>query len=243
MFWLLNGGHTHRHDAMIYCHSASVNDLDLVCFIHPIYHSLFSNDLFLWTVECTVVSENSESELEQATSDFCKKQSKVWKQYVSNNIFMGEIFMNVQIQNLLCVKLLFLRSLHEAVWSFKSWDWRAVWTWLLTWQSLKWAWFVCITLHGKRCGLSLIISPMLCLRKRWTRLWHCGDVVTFKSLTLTPFCLEKFSSRKGIFNARAMFSLQIRLKSGKICKINDHTCLFHCIKTCRVPRTLFEHRA
>ena len=31
------------------------------------------------------------------------------------------------------------------------------------------------------------------------------------------------------------------LKSGKICKNNDHTCLFHCINTCRVPRTIFEH--
>ena len=30
-------------------------------------------------------------------------------------------------------------------------------------------------------------------------LWHCGDVMTFKSLTLTPFCLEKSSVRKGIF--------------------------------------------
>ena len=33
------------------------------------------------------------------------------------------------------------------------------------------------------------------------------------------------------------------LKSGKICKNNDHTCLFHCINTCQVPWTMFEHLA
>ena len=35
------------------------------------------------------------------------------------------------------------------------------------------------------------------------------------------------------------FSARV-LKSGKICKNNDHTCLFHCINTYRVPRTMFE---
>ena len=33
------------------------------------------------------------------------------------------------------------------------------------------------------------------------------------------------------------------LKSGETCKNNDHTCLFHCINTCRVPWTMFEHEA
>ena len=33
------------------------------------------------------------------------------------------------------------------------------------------------------------------------------------------------------------------MKSGKICKNSDHTCLFHCINACRVPRTTFEHGA
>ena len=30
--------------------------------------------------------------------------------------------------------------------------------------------------------------------------------------------------------------MQLRLESGKICKNNDHTCLFCCINNCRVPR-------
>ena len=67
--------------------------------------------------------------------------------------------------------------------------------------------------------------------------------MTFESLTLTPFCFEKSSVRKGIFNAQATFSARFTLKSGKICKNNDHTCLFHCINTCRVPRTMFENLA
>ena len=33
------------------------------------------------------------------------------------------------------------------------------------------------------------------------------------------------------------------LKSGRICKNNDHTCLFHCINTYGVPRTMIEHEA
>ena len=71
-------------------------------------------------------------------------------------------------------------------------------------------------------------------------LWRRNDV---RKLTLTPFCLEKSSVRKGIFNVSETFSAQFMLKSGKICKNNDHTCLFHCINTCRVPRTMFENSA
>ena len=33
------------------------------------------------------------------------------------------------------------------------------------------------------------------------------------------------------------------LESGKICKNNDHTFLFHCINTFWVPRMIFEHSA
>ena len=51
------------------------------------------------------------------------------------------------------------------------------------------------------------------------------------------------SVRKGIFNVQATFSARFMLISGKICKNNDHTCLFHCINTCRVPRRMFEHSA
>ena len=71
-------------------------------------------------------------------------------------------------------------------------------------------------------------------------LWRRNDV---QKLTLTPFCFEKSSVRKGIFNVYVTFSGWFMLKSGKIYKNNDHTCLFHCINTCRVPRMMFEHLA
>ena len=71
-------------------------------------------------------------------------------------------------------------------------------------------------------------------------LWRRND---FRKLTLTPFCFEISSVRKGIFNVLATLSALFMLKSGKICKNNDHTCLFHCINICRVPRTMFEHSA
>ena len=32
--------------------------------------------------------------------------------------------------------------------------------------------------------------------------------------------------------------MQLRLKSCKTCKNNDHTCLFHCNNTCPVPWTI-----
>ena len=67
--------------------------------------------------------------------------------------------------------------------------------------------------------------------------------MTFESLTPKPFCFEKSSVRKGIFNVKETFSVRLMLKSDKICKNNDHTCLFHCINTCRVPRTMFKHSA
>ena len=79
------------------------------------------------------------------------------------------------------------------------------------------------------------------IARLYMTLWRRNDV---KKLTLTPFCFEKSSVRKWIFNVLAMFSSRFVLNSGKICKNNDHTCLFHCINTtCRVPRTMFEYLA
>ena len=43
-------------------------------------------------------------------------------------------------------------------------------------------------------------------------LWRRNDI---RKLTLTPFCFEKSSVRKGIFNVYAMFSALFMLKSGK----------------------------
>ena len=54
--------------------------------------------------------------------------------------------------------------------------------------------------------------------------------MTFESMTPTPFCFEKSSVRKGIFNVLETFSVWFMLKSGKIFKDNDHICLFRCIK-------------
>ena len=64
-------------------------------------------------------------------------------------------------------------------------------------------------------------------------LWRRNDVRRF----------VESSVRKGLFNVKATFSALFMLKSGKICKNNDHTCLFYCINTCQVPQTMFEHSA
>ena len=59
------------------------------------------------------------------------------------------------------------------------------------------------------------------------------DVVTFENTQPTPFCLEKSSGRKWTIEC---------FSSVKLCKNNDHTCLFHCINTCRVPRMMLNTR-
>ena len=63
--------------------------------------------------------------------------------------------------------------------------------------------------------------------------------MTFESLTLTPFCLEKSSVRKGTFNVLVTFPARCMLNSGKICKNNDHTCLFAVAQTDQFCRRLF----
>ena len=68
--------------------------------------------------------------------------------------------------------------------------------------------------------------------------------MTFGSLQPTPICLEKFSGRKGInFNILTAFTVPIWLEEGKICKNNDHTCMFHCINIFWFPPKMFEHSA
>ena len=40
--------------------------------------------------------------------------------------------------------------------------------------------------------------------------YHYGDVMTFENLQLTPFCLDKFSVRKWIFEClRSVFSANL----------------------------------
>ena len=49
--------------------------------------------------------------------------------------------------------------------------------------------------------------------------------MTFESLTLTPFCLEKSSVRKGIFNVLATFSARCMLNQVKYARITiTHVC-------------------
>ena len=43
-----------------------------------------------------------------------------------------------------------------------------------------------MTIHMKPMWPSLIISAMLLFAKRCACLWHCDNVMTFESLTLTP---------------------------------------------------------
>ena len=47
----------------------------------------------------------------------------------------------------------------------------------------------------------------------------------------------------GYVNVLAVFSVQLWLESGSICKNNDCSCLFHYIYTCLVPLVMFEYLA
>ena len=88
-----------------------------------------------------------------------------------------------------------------------------------------------------------------CLSVSWTKINHSRyALVIWSSLQLTSkqwIITQQFTAGADLFLSCATFSARIMLKSGKICKNrpNDHTCLFHCIITCRVPRTMFEHLA
>ena len=103
----------------------------------------------------------------------------------------------------------------------------AVWKWVLIWQYLKRA---LICLHGITWEIVAARNDQyvyVFVRENVARiltLWRCYDV---RSLTLAPFCLEKTSVAK-----MAVFSVGFWLEAGKkLCKNNNHTCLFHCIKT------------
>ena len=67
----------------------------------------------------------------------------------------------------------------------------------------------------------------------------------FQKFTVNAILLREIQCKKGdilMFNSFNVFSANW-LEKGKICKNYDHTCLFHCINTCRVPREMFEHSA
>ena len=113
-----------------------------------------------------------------------------------------------------------------------------------TWKNLNWA-LVCMHDVSLECVAAVTdhFADAFVLEKVarvYMTFWRHNDV---RKLTLTPLCFEKSSVRKGIFYVLATFSARLMLKSGKICKNNDHTCLFHWINTCLVPQTMFEHSA
>ena len=140
-------------------------------------------------------------------------------------------------------KPLFLHgnSLRKAVWSRKIHDPIMRFTCCLnmafTWKSLNW---VLIYMHDVTLLCVVAVTDHFAdpfvrenVARVYMTLWRRNDV---RKLTLMPFCFEKSNVRKWMHNAT--FSARFMLNSGKICKNNDHTCLFHCINNCRVPRTI-----
>ena len=81
----------------------------------------------------------------------------------------------------------------------------------------KWRYDTCQKENNKGIGVAPNTQLRMCVMK----------ILTF----LTPFRLEKCSVRKLILEG---FSMGFWMESGKIYNINDQTCLFHCINTCRV---------
>ena len=63
--------------------------------------------------------------------------------------------------------------------------------------------------------------------------------MAFESLQSTPFCLEKISVKKGLFNVLTAFSVRIWLEYAII--TITHVCFIALI--CRIPREMFGHSA
>ena len=113
-----------------------------------------------------------------------------------------------------------------------------------TWKRLNWALICmhdvtleCVAAVTDHFANAFIRENVACV---YMTMWRRNGV---RKLTLTPCRFEKSRVRKGMFNVKAPFSERFMVKSGKICKNNNPTCLFHCIYTCRVPQTMFEHSA
>ena len=95
--------------------------------------------------------------------------------------------------------------LHEAVWSCKIhvqiMRCTCSLNMTLTWKSLSWA---LICMHGVTRESFVAVtdhfSGAFVRELLHAYIWRCGDVMTFESLTMTPFCLEKSSIREGIIN-------------------------------------------
>ena len=86
---------------------------------------------------------------------------------------------------------------------------------------------------------------------------HYVDVFVYENvahvMTLWRYDVRKFNAeailfeekqcKKNVFTVISLFSVNFCLESGKICKNNDHSCLFHSVNTCRVPQEMFEDSA
>ena len=83
-----------------------------------------------------------------------------------------------------------------------------------------------MTWHWKALRLWLIILPMLSFAKvLHAYIWRCGDIKMFESLTLTPFCFEKSSVIKGIFNVKPRFQRGLYWNQVKYARITiTHVC-------------------
>ena len=94
--------------------------------------------------------------------------------------------------------------LREAVWSRKIQVQVmcscAVWTWLLLEKTKLGPDVHAWRYIGKCCGCDWSFPRCFRSRIHCTHIWRFGDVMTFESLTLTPFWFEKSSVRKEIFN-------------------------------------------
>ena len=72
---------------------------------------------------------------------------------------------------------------------FKSWNSRAVWTWVWTWKYLKWALhYLHDVMYGKRWGPDWSFRRRFCSRKRCVRLWrhdvrkYTADAILFREI-------------------------------------------------------------
>ena len=102
-------------------------------------------------------------------------------------------------------KYLFLHGnlLREAVWSPKIHvqiiKFMCCLNMDFTWKGLHWA---LIWMHDVTRESVVAVTDHFAdaLVRENTYIWHCGDVMMFESLTLTPFWFEKSDVRKWIFN-------------------------------------------
>ena len=164
---------------------------------YSIFHNIFSNIWYFKGVKRRFYGVQGVKA--QALSSFFKQGKLLILDiyFLSNIIFLPG--RNSKSNRYSCIKTYVHSCLkplsNERKPMFKSWDSHAVWTWLLTWQYLKWA-LGCLHDVIPIGAAQTDHSAVAFVRKNDA--CHYDDVMTFKSLQLTPFCLEKSSVRKQI---------------------------------------------